>query len=40
MSLRTKLLLAQSPLAIAMVILGLIALRSNAELGRRSPGRS
>jgi signal transduction histidine kinase len=36
MSLRRKLLLAQSPLAIAMVILGAIALRSNAELGRRS----
>ena len=36
MSLRTKLLLAQSPLAIAMMILGVIALRSNAELGRRS----
>ena len=36
MSLRSKLLLAQSPLAIAMVILGIIALRSNAELGRRS----
>jgi signal transduction histidine kinase len=36
MSLRTKLLLAQSPLALAMVILGIIALRSNAELGRRS----
>jgi NtrC-family two-component system sensor histidine kinase KinB len=36
MSLRTKLLLAQCPLAIAMVILGIIALQSNAELGRRS----
>jgi signal transduction histidine kinase/HAMP domain-containing protein len=36
MTLRTKLLLAQSPLAVAMVILGVIALQSNAELGRRS----
>jgi signal transduction histidine kinase len=36
MSLRSKLLLAQSPLAIAMMILGVIALRSNAELGRLS----
>ncbi|HLY09737.1 MAG TPA: ATP-binding protein [Planctomycetota bacterium] len=36
MSLRTKLLLAQSPLAIAMAILGIIALRSNAELARRT----
>jgi len=36
MSLRSKLLLAQSPLAMAMVILGVIALRSTAELGRRS----
>jgi len=36
MSLRTKLLLAQSPLAIAMVILGVIALKSNVELGRRA----
>ncbi len=36
MILRTKLLLAQCPLAIAMVILGVIALQSTDELGRRS----
>jgi len=36
MSLRTKLILAQSPLALAMILGGVLALRSNAELGRRS----
>jgi signal transduction histidine kinase len=36
MSLRRKLLLAQAPLALAMVVLGVIALRSNAELASRS----
>jgi signal transduction histidine kinase len=34
MSLRTKLLLAQSPLALAMILGGVMALRSNAEMGR------
>jgi signal transduction histidine kinase len=36
MTLRTKLILAQSPLAIAMIGLGILALNSNALLGRRS----
>jgi signal transduction histidine kinase len=34
MNLRTKLLLAQSPLALAMIVGAVMALRSNAELGR------
>jgi signal transduction histidine kinase len=36
MTLRAKLILAQTPLALAMVLLGALALKSNAELGRRS----
>ncbi len=36
MRLRTKLLLAKSPLVLAMILGGVIALRSNAELGRLS----
>jgi NtrC-family two-component system sensor histidine kinase KinB len=36
MTLRTKLILAQSPLAVAMIGLGILALNSNAVLGRRS----
>jgi signal transduction histidine kinase len=36
MSLRRKLLLAQAPLVLAMIVLGGIALRSNAELASRS----
>lgn len=36
MSLRRKLLFAQAPLALAMILVGILAMRSNAELGRRS----
>ncbi len=36
MSLRTKLIFAQGPLAIATLLVGLLAMRSNRELGRHS----
>ena len=40
MSLRDKLLLAQAPLALALVLVGVVAVDTLAQAGARGAGRS